>query len=337
MNDADLIHATLIGWPPRAPTVSIVPNHAAIEDSDYGGTITATAAAVSCIRPVAPTFYEYANPGWRRRFVTSAVEIILHFDSLDLVPSAAHNGVTAIYVDDVLLRTVNFPYPAARRYIKLVFTSAVSRTIEVVMPYSGSIAHAGMTMNGTPTAPSSRLGLPRAVFIGDSRTQGFSALGVNTMWPEILCRAKGWQHINLASGSRTVVAADGTMAGNADPDIAFYCCDYNNRTLQTALATFKQLYKDVITNFRAVMPTTRFYAITSNWIGAAQDGDTLKIADYRTATADALTELADANNILVDGLTLTTNSTASVPDGIHPNDAGNAEWAAALGAVASIP
>lgn len=335
MIDAELIYATLQGWPPRAPSVNVAPNLSAIEDSDYAGTITATAAAVSCIRPTAATFYEYANPGWRRRFVTTATEIILHFDSLNLVPGS-YNGVVAIYVDTVFTRAVTLAAAAARRYIKLVFSTVAAREIEIVMPYSAAIAHAGMTMSVAPSAPASRAGLPRAVFFGDSRPQGFTATGINTSWPEILCRAKNWQHINLGMGSRLVTAVDGTMAGNADPDVAFYLCDYNNRTAQTALATFKQLYKDVITNFRAVKPTTKFYAITSPWISAANDAGVLTMANYRSTIADALTELADANNILIDGLTLTTNSTASQPDGIHQNDAGCVEMAAAVGAIASV-
>lgn len=112
--------------------------------------------------------------------------------------------------------------------------------------------------------------------------------------------------------------------------------DYNNRSAQTSLLGFKNSYKTLITNFRAVKPTTKLYAVTSNWIDTAQDALPLKIADYRQATADALTEVADANNILIDGLTLTANSTASIGDGIHPNDVGEAEWAADIAPLVSV-
>ncbi|WP_292236357.1 SGNH/GDSL hydrolase family protein [Mesorhizobium sp.] len=318
------------------PLVDVVPNDAKIEDSDYAAVLTATSSQVSGVRPISSGGYQYANPGWRRRFKTRALSVVLHFQNLNLV-GGSYNGKGQILVDGVHHTYFTSPQALGKFVVRLDFTSNSDRLIEIVMPHSASIAHLGITTYGAPiTLPTPRSTLPRAAFLGDSRLQGFNATSVDKTWMEILCRAKGWQHINLGYGSSTVTSAWGTDLGNANPDVAFVMFDYNNRSAQTSLLGFKNAYKSLITNFRTVKPTTKLYAVTSNWISAAQDALTLKIADYRQAAADALTELADANNILIDGLTLTANSTASIGDGIHPNDVGEAELAANIAPLVSV-
>lgn len=315
---------------------SIAANDARIEDSDFAATLTKTAHSVSGVRPFSSGDYQHANPGWRRRFKTAAKAVFLHMENLDLV-SGSFNGKGAIYVDGAFYQEFSTTQTAEHFAVRVDFPTAAQRTIEVVMPYSASIAFRGVSVpGGTIAAPATRHTLPRAVFLGDSRVQGFSATRIDKTWPELLCIAKGWQHINLGIGSARIDANFGTMLGNADPDVAFCLLDFNNRTDQTALATFKTSYKSLITNMRAIKPGIKFYLIQSPWISAANDALTLTMADYRQAEEDALDELADANNILIDGLALATNSTASFPDGIHPNDAGMAEIAAAMAGLVSL-
>lgn len=337
MTDDEMIWGTLAGWPPRQPQPNIAPDNPVIEDSDHCGVITYTASRVSSTRPSIFGGYEHANPGWRRRRRLTCSEVILHFDNLGLV-SGSYNGVIAINVDGALYREITIANAVARKYIRLGFPTVAQRLIEVIMPYSASIADAGITMTGAIAAPaSSRLSLPRCVVLGDSRAQLFSASGIAKGWAEILCAAKGWQHINHGYGSSMLTPSWGTEAGELNPDVVISLTDYNDRTAQTPLATFKQSYKTLITNLRALKPTVKFHLIQSTWISAANDALTLKMADYRQAEADALTELADANNVLIDGLALTTvDDTTRFPDGIHPNDTGHAEMGAALPALVSL-
>lgn len=336
MDGTELTAVSNFGLPGSEPAIDIAPNDGRILDSDYAGTLTATAQQVSGVRPISFGNYQYANPGWRRRFRTRSRSLVLHFQNLNLV-SGSYNGKGAIYADGVLKTYFTSPQAPGKFLVRLDFSSNADREIEIVMPHSAAIAHLGATTYGAPiTAPTSRAALPRAAFLGDSRFQGFNATSIDKTWMEILCRAKGWQHINLGYGSSGVTSAWGTDLANANPDVAFVMFDHNNRSAQTSLLGFKNSYKTLITNFRAVKPTTKLYAVTSNWIGTAQDALPLKIANYRQATADALTEVADANNILIDGLTLTTNSTASIGDGIHPNDVGEAEWAADIAPLVSV-
>lgn len=321
------------------PLVDVVPNNSNIEDSDYAAVLTATSSQVSGVRPIVFSGYQHANPGWRRRFKTRATSVVLHFQNLNLV-SGSYNGKGQILVDGVHNTYFTSAQALGKFFVRLDFASNADRLIEIVMPYSSSVAHLGITTYGAPiTLPAPRSTLPRAVFLGDSRHQGFNATSIDKTWMEILCRAKGWQHINLGYGSSGVTSAWGTDAGSADPDVVFITFDYNNRTAQTSLAGFKAALEALIANLRAVAPAVNVYVVSSNWIGAAQDALALKIADYRQQELDVVNELTvagDTNLFYIDGLTLTTNGTGSVADGIHPNDTGSAEWAAAIAPLVSV-
>lgn len=337
MNDTDLIYATLTGWPPRQPSPTIAPNNPAIEDSDHAATITYTASRVSGVRPISFGTFEHANPGWRRRFKTTGKDVVVFLENLDLIPSQYFNGSLAVYVDGALHREVSLSLAAGAKYIRLGFPTTVERTIDLAMPYCASIAHTGLSVAEGISAPATRLTLPRCLVMGDSRNHGFSCTGIAKTWAQLLCIAKGWQHINLAYGSSTLEASWGTVAGNLLPDVVLCMTDYNFRTLQTPLATFKQIYKDAINNLRAIRPTIKFYVIQSTWIDPTIDVLTLKMVDYRQAEADMLTELGDANNILINGLDLTTVDNATrFPDGVHENDLGASEMATALAALVSL-
>ncbi|RWK66996.1 SGNH/GDSL hydrolase family protein [Mesorhizobium sp.] len=336
--DAEIRNVTAFGWPGNEPTINIAPNDSRIEDSDYYGTRSLSAAEASLVRPIVSQNYQNTTPGWCRHFNTRAKEFTLHFFNPGL-SGASTNGVGAVHVDGVFYQSFTIGSPVAKTFVPITFTSVADRHIEIVMPYGMSTRFLGATIpaGATITAPATRLTLPRAAIIGDSRGHGFQASAARYHWLELLCRAKGWQHINLANGSRRLNGSttDGTVLGQANPDVAFSIYDYNDRTDQVPLLTHKNNYKALINNFRALKPTTKLYVITSNWISAVRDELTFKIADYRQATADALTELADANNILINGLSLTTNSNASIGDGVHPNDVGSAEWAAAIAPLVS--
>lgn len=340
MDATELAAWSNFGPPSASPAIDFLPNDSNIEDSDYAATLTATTSAVSGVRPISFATYGYANPGWRRRFKTRAKRVVLHFENLNLV-SDSYNGKGQILVDGVHNSYFTSPQGFAGRFVvRLNFTSSVNRLIEIVMPISSSMAHRGITTYGEDiTAPTSRSSLPRAVWLGDSRAQGFSATSIDKHGFEILCRAKGWQNINLGYGSSVVDPVYGTAAGNLNPDVVFVTFDYNNRTAQTPLATFKANIKTLIGNIRAIEPTVNIYVVSSNWISAAADTLTLKIADYRAEQSAAVSDLVglgDTNLFYIDGLTLTANNTTDIPDGVHPADIGWANWAANIAGSVSV-
>ena len=342
---AEISDIAMNGWPGAAPAVNILPNDARIIDSDNVGTLTKTDAEVSNVRPIAgdPNGYEKANPGWRRTFKTSAPYFHVHLYNTDEM-LGEFAGRSLILADGVVSREAELP-DALGDYVQRVdLPDAREREITILAPYGAAMTHKGLTIPSgyTISAGASRAALPLAAFCGGSRVNGYDATSANTTlsprftWTELLCQDKGWQQANFGAAGRELLSADGTLAGALNPDIAFLQADTNDLFDQTPLADYKVKLTDFITAFRVGAPTARLYVITSIWIPSSIDNFTIKIADYRTAAAEALTAIGDANNILVDGLTLVTNSTSSIPDGLHPNEIGSGEWATNLAAVASV-
>lgn len=332
MTDDELIYGTLAGWPPRQPMPNITPDHPAIEDSDYLGTLVKTSARASCTRPISiGNGYEHANPGWRRRWRLPAVyEAIIHVDNLGLV-TGSYNGVAAVLVDGALYREFTIPNVVKRHYIKLGFPTAVERDIDLVMPYSASIAHAGITVSGVLPPSTSRLSLPLGIIAGDSRPQGFSATSIVKTFAYLLGVAKNCRIGNLALGSSQLTPSWGTTIGQLNPAFVAMLSDVNELSAGVPAATLEANRESFITNVRAGAPAIKIYNITSTWTNAAG------IQDMRDAEAQALVDLANANNVLVDGLSLTTVDDATrFPDNIHANDLGHSESATALAALISL-
>lgn len=320
-----------------APLVQFAPDNAAFNFSDYV-TVDVTEERARFTRLLTGSSgFQNANPGARIRFRTDATTCLVRLYYNNLVTREdTYNGIGLVFVSGSLHTTFDRAQgPAGPHHFYLSLGSATMRTIEIVMPYCAGVDFLGVSVNSgasleAPTArPSTRLAC-----IGDSITHGFSATNVGTSWPSLLAGLKDWQLINHGYGGRQVDAADGTYLGQINPSVATYLIGYNNFSVQTPLEAFKTSYKEFVTNFRALCPTVKLYCITPLWTDNTFGA--LGIDDYRDEIADALTELADANNVLVDGLSLATGSTASFPDSVHPNDAGSAEIAAALESVVVV-
>lgn len=341
VDDATLLAMSARGFPGVVPAISIAANDPALIDSDYVGARTATSDLVSIVRPfVDEQGFEYANPGWRRRFITSAPWVEIHMRNSDQV-TGEHAGRVILSADGVIRREAILDDGANDLSFRLDFPDVRSREIEILAPYGASMQHRGLTIpeGYSISAASSRAALPLATFSGGSRVNGYNATGANAAlqprfsWSELLCRQKGWRQANFGAAGRALFASDGTIAGAMKPDIAFLQADTNDLFDQTPLAEYKAKLTAFIAAFRAGAPTTPLYVITSLWIPPAIDSMTLKIADYRTAAGEALTAIGNAKNILVDGLALVTHSTTRIPDGLHPNELGSAEWATNLAAI----
>ena len=319
------------------PTVSYAADNVAFGASDY----CAASVNSSRIRFTRPTVdgqgFEYANPGARVRFRTDSESINFRLDYTNLVTRPdTYNGVGLILVDGVQVDTFNRAQGAAGQISKMVvFGSTATRTIELVMPYCASVDFlgvdlvAGATLSASPARTATRY-----VAIGDSITHGFVVSDVGKEWAYKLAEAKGWQLINHGYGGRQCAPADGTTLAALNPDVATYLIGYNNFYPQTPLATFKASFKSFINNFRAVNTTTKLYCITPTW--TPNSFGALTIEMYRQQIMDALTELGNPLNILVEGEALATSSVSRFPDNVHPNDIGAAEIAASLQSIVVV-
>lgn len=317
---------------------SYLPNNATFRVSDY----CAMSVAADRMRFSRPTIdgqgFETANPGARVRFNTnsSIVQINLQYTNL-VTRMDTYDGQGAILSNGIVVASFNRAQGVAGPYqVRVDFGTTVDRLIEVVFPYCASVdfigvdALAGTTLTVPVDRPSTRF-----VATGDSITHGFAAVGVTASWPYKLGLSKGWQVVNHGYGGRSCIPADGTALASLSPSIATYLIGYNDFYAQLSLATFKANYKSFINNFRTVNTTTKLYCITPLWSSNSYGALTLEM--YRTQIRNALTEIANPLNVLVEGAPLATGNVSSFPDAIHPNDFGSSEIATSLAAVMPTP
>lgn len=319
-------------------TVALAPNHASISQSDYCAIDTKDATKVRFVRPIMDgQGFETCNPGARiARFITNSQTLTIRLAYTGLVTRVDTYNATgwvlvngAKYQSFTAAKNIGVSSPVL---VALSFPSAVYRTIEVVLPYCASVDLTGVDIESTATI-SAAAGRPttRIVCAGDSITHGFTTTDESVSWPYLLGAAKNWETVNLGYGGRQLTASDGTKLANLLPDVATYLIGYNDFNYQNALATFKANYKSFINNFRAVAPSVKLYCITPLWTSVVK---AIPIESYRQQIRDALTELGNPLNILVEGTTLTVGGAGSFnADGIHPNDTGASEIATALGLV----
>ena len=318
--------------------VALEANHPSISQSDYCAIGTKDATKVRFVRPIVDgQGFETCSPGARiARFITNSQTVTIHLAYTGLVTRADTYNATgwvlvngAKYQSFTAAKNIGVSSPVL---VALSFPSSTYRTIEVVLPYCASVDLTGVDIEST-AAISAAAGRPttRIACAGDSITHGFSTTDVSVSWPYLLGVAKDWATVNLGYGGRQLTASDGTKLANLLPDVATYLIGYNDFNYQNALATFKANYKSFINNFRAVAPSVKVYCITPLWTATVK---AIPIETYRQQIRDALTELGNPLNVLVEGTTLTLSGAGSFnADGIHPNDTGAAEIAAALASI----
>lgn len=312
------------------PPPQYLPDNAAFSYSDYCA-VSVTSARARFTRPVVDgQGLEYVNPGARVRFVTNAPYLTINLQYTNQSLLSAYSGVGLILANGSLVTSFDRGAGAAGPLaVLVVLGSTASRTIEVIMPYAASVDFLGISLpyGSTFSAPAARPAT-RLVCGGDSITQGFFAGSIATQWSYGLAAAKGYQLINHGYGGRVCVPSDGTAIANLTPSLATYLIGYNDFLAQVPLATFKSNFTAFVNAFRAVAGSSvKLYCITPIY---SPNTLTIPLSGYRTQIVDALTTLANSNNVLVNGLSIMTNNTDRLSDTIHPNDLGSSEILASL-------
>jgi lysophospholipase L1-like esterase len=212
--------------------------------------------------------------------------------------------------------------------------SSALRLIELVWPYS-----TGMDLTEIQHSLGAAVAIaparPTTIFaaLGDSITHGFNALKEKDTWAFQLAVAKGWQLKNFANGSALAVPAQGSALAGCGATKAFLMIGYNDWANNVTTATYGANVLAELQNMRTALPSAKIYAsspIYSTNLGANTNGNTL--IDFRTAFASAFTTWADGNSQIFNGLSLMTNSSDRLADGIHPNITGATEISAYLNA-----
>ncbi|MFZ5692461.1 MAG: SGNH/GDSL hydrolase family protein [Pseudomonadota bacterium] len=290
-------------------------------------------------RPIddAPSDYQYCMPGARQRFMSNApsVSVQLRWNGL-VTRSDARNLIGHVFVDGVFVQ--DFQTPAG---INVVTTGAVvinmgssaNRLYEIILPYADGVEFGGVEVDPAyaVTAAPPRTG-PLLVCVGDSITQGFLATDVRRGWPFLLAQAKGFRCINLGYGGRITVPSDGTAAANLNPDRITVLYGMNDYLIQRPVADYKADYKQLLMNIHAIAPTVPVYCSA---ITLTTQSLPIPLSSYQAVPGQCISELGYSQLVGVDTATLIPDSSKLAPDGVHPNDAGNANMEAGWGAVIS--
>lgn len=180
---------------------------------------------------------------------------------------------------------------------------------------------------------------PRWLCYGDSIAEGWCASEPAGAWPHIVARERGLDVVNLgyAGAARGEIASAEELAAlPADLISISHGTNCWTRTPHSA-ALFTSSLRDFLAIVRAGHPQVPIVAVSPilrvdaeekrNRLGAS-------LADLRAAFETVIREARAAGDTqlhLVSGLALVARE--RFPDGIHPDDAGHAELARALGPV----
>ncbi len=215
----------------------------------------------------------------------------------------------------------------------------VPHSYSIIWPYATQVAFNGLQIEGgdshllapPPTRPS-RL----YVAYGDSITQGYVSSGTVHTYPDEVARKKHWSVINMGFGGETTVPSDGTAVGALHGSIVTVAIGVNDWGTSKPLNTFISDYKGLLDAIRALQPQVPVYCLTPIWttFDGLTNSQGLLIQDIRHAIAAIVQQrmATDPNLHLIDGLALVPNQSQYFVDGVHPNDAGFAFYAANLAA-----
>jgi lysophospholipase L1-like esterase len=227
-----------------------------------------------------------------------------------------------------------------RRYAIFQQPSATRHDFSLIFPYGSAVDFHGLSLSGgTPGLLSPPPGRPDLLFVayGDSITQGSSATGIVRTYGDQVARAKDWRIINLGYGGEWVRQSDGSVVGAIDADLYTVAVGINDYNLSLTLSGTHDRYEAFLDHFRRLQPTAPVYCITPIW-GTSEDNPNNQQAvpeDYRQVIRDVVHErmLTDPNLYLIEGLDLVPHDASYFSDGLHPNDAGHAAYAANLEAL----
>ena len=333
------------GWSAKA----IPLNSASITVSDYATIASQTATALRFSRPITDgNGFQNSAPGARVSFTTNSRNLRLSvlWNALVTRNDAqssinTYYSVGAVVVDGVRIgtfRSSNLYNTVATQQFEFTM-AAGTKTVVIYFPYWTGMTLTGLEIEqtatiGTVSRPASKLAV-----CGDSITHGALATSGDALWAVQLAGLETLQLVNFANGGAVAVAADATTAltsgGATGTTKVTYMIGYNNFVAQTDPGTistgFQKTVQDWITNARAALPSAAIHVISP--IYSPNTGVTYQLSNYRAAVLAAELAAGDANTFYIDGLSIMTNNTNRLADGVHPNQTGAGEIATNLAAL----
>jgi lysophospholipase L1-like esterase len=321
-------------------TTTVYPDDANIRYTEYAH-LSVTHSAAVFDRPGIPNGNWIASPGTRINFRSDAtrVSIVLTYtfacnalgcgkfeverDGRLLPPSFGGDSIAG----QVLYTIATQPFRAARNY-------------SVIWPYGTQMVFQGLRLEGgTPHLLAPAPPRPARLYVayGDSITQGYyAASGITGTYPDRVARRKGWSVVNMGFGGEPTVPSDGIAVAALHGSIVTIAIGANDWGQSKPLASFVSDYDGLVDAVRSQQPTVPLYCLTPIWTSVENlpNAQGLYVHDYRQAITQMVQqrEATDPNLHLIGGLTLVPNQLKYYVDGVHPNDAGFAQYATNLAA-----
>jgi lysophospholipase L1-like esterase len=321
-------------------TTTIYPDNPAIRYTEYAHTTISHGGAVFD-RPGVANGNAIASPGTRINFRTDATRVWIVV-TYTFACNAAGCGHFSVERDGVLLPQTfgSDTVSGQATYLLALQPTALAHNFSVIWPYGTQMVFVDLQLQGgqprllvpAPVRPAFRY-----VAYGDSITQGYYASnGIVHTYPDQVARKKRWSVVDMGYGGETTVPSDGTAVGLLGGNLVTVAIGVNDFGTSKPLTTFVSDYNALLDAIRALEPLVPLYSVTPIWTGveAVANGQGLHVQDYRLAITSIVQQrmATDPNLHLVNGLTLVPNQIKYFVDGLHPNDAGFALYAANLAA-----
>ena len=316
---------------------TVYPDDPGIRYTEYAHAVISHSAAVFD-RPGVANGNAIASPGTRINFRTDATRVSIVV-TYTFACGATGCGRFSVVSDGRLLPG-SFGSDTAAGTSKVPIASQplpALHSYSVIWPYGTQMVFDGLVLEGgqrrllvpAPTRP-----IRRYVAYGDSITQGYYASGVVHTYPHVLADRKGWSVVNMGFGGEATVPSDGTAVGLLGGNVVTVAIGANDWGQSKPLAAFISDYTALLDAIRTLQPTVPLYCLTPIWTGVEglPNSQALYVHDYRQVIASIVQQrmATDPNLHLIDGLTLVPNQSKYFLDGVHPNDAGFALYAANL-------
>jgi lysophospholipase L1-like esterase len=321
-------------------TTMIYPDNPAIRYTEYAHATISHAGAVFD-RPGVANGNAIASPGTRVNFRTDATRVWVVVTYTFACNAPGCGRFSAERDGRLLPQTFGSDTVSGQTtYLLALQTSPLPHNFSLIWPYGTQMVFDGLELQGgqprllspAPIRPAFRY-----VAYGDSITQGYYASsGIVDTYPDQVGHKKGWSVVNMGFGGETTVPSDGSAVGLLGGNLVTVAIGVNDFGTSKPLAAFVSDYNALLDAVRALQPVVSLYCLTPIWtsLEAVTNAQGLHVQDYRQAIASIVQQrmATDPNLHLVDGLKLVPNQLKYFVDGLHPNDAGFALYAANLAA-----